>query len=92
MKRMLLLLIPAALLAAETVQASTLQVCPIVPPEQWMKKEKVEPILAGLGYKVIYVQPDGGCWSALAEKDGYRWEVYIHPKTGKVVRLDRRQG
>lgn len=92
MKKIMLLVISSALLTAGAVQASTLQVCPIVSPEQWMKKEKVEPILSGLGYKVFYVQPDGGCWSALAEKDGYRWEVYIHPKTGKVVRLDRRQG
>ena len=91
MKKTLLLIISSVLLASTTAQASTLQVCPIVPPEQWMPKEKIETIVSGLGYKVYFVQPDGGCWTAVAEKDGYRWEVYTNPKTGKVVKLERRQ-
>ncbi len=71
---------------------STPQICPIVAPENWMSTEKVEELALKLGYdKVFYVQPDGGCWVAYSEKDGHRYEVYIHPATGEVVRTELNQ-
>jgi hypothetical protein len=66
------------------------QICPLVPPQQWMSKQQVEALALGLGYeKVFFVQPDGGCWVAYTEKQGVRVELFFHPATGEVVRTER---
>ncbi len=89
--RKILILTVAAIAVAGTAKATPLQICPIVPAENWMTTGKAEQIVRSQGYKVFYVQPDGGCWTALAEMDGSRWEVYVHPATGEVVRVQYRQ-
>ena len=68
---------------------ATPQICPIVPPENWMDKQQVAELALGLGYdKVYFVQPDGGCWVAYSEKDGVRYEVFFHPASGEVIRIE----
>ncbi|MCG7920792.1 MAG: PepSY domain-containing protein [Candidatus Thiodiazotropha lotti] len=68
---------------------ATPQICPIVPPGDWMNKQQVAELALDLGYdKVHFVQPDGGCWVAYSEKDGVRYEVFFHPASGEVVRVE----
>jgi hypothetical protein len=90
MKKFALSLLLANGLMVAASAFATPQICPLVPPEQWMSKQQVEALALDLGYeRVFFVQPDGGCWVAYTEKQGVRDEVFFHPATGEVVRTER---
>ena len=78
-------------LGAATSISATPQICPIVSPENWMTTAQVKQLAFKLGYdRVNFVQPDGGCWVAYSEKDGDRYEVYFHPASGEIVRVEQK--
>ena len=90
MKKLTLSVLLANGLMVAASAFGTPQICPVVPPEQWMSMHQVEALALGLGYeKVFFVQPDGGCWVAYTEEEGVRVEVFFHPATGEVVRTER---
>lgn len=69
--------------------AASEPVCPYVAPDKWMPIERAEEIGRLGGLDLAYVQPDAGCWVAYGTKDGSRFEIFLHPETGDVVRAEQ---
>jgi hypothetical protein len=65
---------------------ATEQTCPYYAPTEWMPRASAEAKARELGYEKFFVQPDGGCWTIYATKDGSRWKIMLDPKTGAIVR------
>ena len=90
MKKIIVSLALMAGLAFAGTVLATQQICPQVPPNEWVSTQQIEAEALKLGYeKVFFVQPDGGCWVAFAEKEGVHYEVFFHPATLEVVRTER---
>lgn len=80
----------AALTAVACLPAAASEpICPYVAPDKWMPIEKAEELGRSAGLDLAYVQPDAGCWVAYGTKDGSRFEIYLHPETGDVVRAEQ---
>lgn len=76
----------AMALLAPVAATATEQTCPYYAPQDWMPRAKAEERARELGFETFFVQPDGGCWTIYATRDGSRIEIMIDPKTGTVVR------
>ena len=43
------------------------------------------------GYTVRGAEMEDGCWEIYAkDKDGQRYEMYLHPVSGEIVKLERK--
>lgn len=82
MKRIVLFVVAAGLLAAVSAHATGLATCDSGPRETWQAQEKLEQILKERGWQIRRVKIDGGCYEVYAiNEKGERVEAYFHPKT-----------
>ncbi len=88
MKKFLVLSIAAASLALGTpANASGNTYCGQA-SGNWMSIDAVKAKAAGMGYNVRRVKREDGCYEVYAiGKNGGRVEIYMHPVTGKVVKI-----
>ena len=58
---------------------------------KWMTIDQAAAKARAHGYRDIReVERDDGCWEVYAtDKNGYRVEVYMHPVTGRIVKIER---
>ena len=91
MKRIVLTLFAAGLLAAASAHATGLATCDSGPRETWQAQEKLEQILKERGWQIRRVKIDGGCYEVYAiNEKGERVEAYFHPKTLEPVPTKKR--
>ena len=50
--------------------------------------EAIEATLAAKGFEVRKVEAEDGELEAYAVKDGERYEIYVDPATGKIVKVE----
>ncbi|VAW03960.1 hypothetical protein MNBD_ALPHA01-1323 [hydrothermal vent metagenome] len=60
--------------------------CNAGPKSEWMPKETITHSLKAQGYKVRKVEVEDGCYEVYAMKDGRKYEIYVNPTTGTVVK------
>ncbi len=60
--------------------------CNAGPKSGWMPKETIAHSLKAQGYKVRKVEVEDGCYEVYAMKDGRKYEIYVNPTTGTVVK------
>ncbi len=57
----------------------------------WKSTDEVRAAMEAKGYRVRRIEEEHGCYEAYAfDKDGRRYELYIHPVTLEVVRVKRK--
>jgi hypothetical protein len=61
--------------------------CGSTDQSSWMSIEAITAKGVALGYEVSNVKTEDGCYELYAKKDGQRFEVYMHPVSGEVVRV-----
>lgn len=77
------LLLGAALPAAADTR------CPVHPRDQWMSVTAMAEKAAALGYAVLGVEPDDGCYEVKArDAGGNRVEVKFDPVSGAAVAIE----
>ena len=86
MNRMIRNAIAAVIVMGAATPALATQ-CTTEPMDKWMKPEQVDKLLTEQGYKVRKVQVEDSCLEAYATKDGKRFEIYLDPVTGKIVKV-----
>jgi len=60
-----------------------------VPRDQWLSIAQVAEKLAGQGYQVRQIEADDGVYEVYAiDGNGARFEAYVHPATGEVLRKE----
>jgi len=58
---------------------------------KWMSKEKARERAMLMGYDARKVKTEDGCYEIYAtNKDGERFEIFMHPVTGKVVETKKK--
>lgn len=78
-----------ALTAAGVAVASDRDRCGAVAAENWMSAGDVASMLAEQAYEVRELERDDGCWEAyVVDADGRRLELYVHPETGEIVKIE----
>ncbi len=56
---------------------------------EWLSHEAIGAKAAELGYEVRKVETDDSCYEVYAlDENGGRVEIYMHPVTGAVVKLE----
>ncbi len=64
--------------------------CGNVASDKWMSVQEITTKVEALGYTVRKVERDDGCYEVYGtNKSGNRFEIYLHPSTGEVVKLER---
>ena len=90
MKRIVLTLFAAGLLAAASAHATGLATCDSGPQTSWKPQADLEKQLKDQGWKINRVKIDGGCYEVYAiNEKGERVEAYFHPKTLAPVPTSR---
>jgi len=64
--------------------------CDAGPKSGWMTKEAVKKHLAAQGYQLRKIEQEDGCYEAYALKDGAKYELYVNPVTGKLVKSKKK--
>ena len=85
MKKVMLLTL-AAMVASPAV-AKTDKFCDVKAGSKWISLQKARQIASAAGYKKIRMGMEAGCFEAEAEKGGQDYEIYIHPVSGKIVKV-----
>lgn len=85
MKKIMLLTL-AAMVASPAV-AKTDNFCDVKHGSKWISLKQARQIASAAGYTKIRMGMEAGCFEAEAEKGGQDYEVYIHPVTGKIVKV-----
>jgi hypothetical protein len=64
--------------------------CGNTPAAEWKSVVEVATIATEAGYTVREVERDDGCYDLkVTDKNGQRFELEIHPRTGEIIRTDR---
>ncbi len=53
---------------------------------QWMSKDQARAKVDAMGYSARKVKVERGCYEVYASKNGTRYEIFMHPVTGKIVK------
>ena len=61
--------------------------CGTTDPSTWMTEEAAMAKAEELGYTASKVKVEDGCYEVYATKDGNRFEVFLHPVTGDLVKV-----
>ena len=85
MKKVMLLTL-AAMVASPAV-AKTDKFCDVKAGSKWISLQKARQIASAAGYSKIRMGMEAGFFEAEAEKGGQDYEVYIHPVSGKIVKI-----
>lgn len=57
---------------------------------KWMTKQAAKEKITALGYETRKVKTEDGCYEVYALKDGDRFEIFLHPVTGKIVKTKKK--
>ncbi|VAX08364.1 hypothetical protein MNBD_ALPHA03-1891 [hydrothermal vent metagenome] len=57
---------------------------------KWMSKDAITQSLTSQGYKVKKIEKEDGCYEAYVKKDGKKYEIYLNPITGAVVKTEEK--
>ncbi|PCJ36084.1 MAG: hypothetical protein COA93_01940 [Alphaproteobacteria bacterium] len=57
---------------------------------KWMSKDVITQSLTSQGYKVKKIEKEDGCYEAYVKKDGKKYEIYLNPITGAVVKTEEK--
>jgi len=80
----------AAAAALPALASSSKAACGNVASDSWMSVQEITAKVEALGYDVRKVERDDGCYEVKGVNDsGKRFEIYLHPSTGEVVKLER---
>ncbi len=64
--------------------------CDAGPKSGWMTKEAIGELLTAQGYQLRKIEQEDGCYEAYVLKDGAKYELYVHPVTGKLVKSKKK--
>ncbi|MCF6216629.1 MAG: PepSY domain-containing protein [Emcibacter sp.] len=64
--------------------------CAAGPKDKWMSKDVITQSLTSQGYKVKKIEKEDGCYEAYVKKDGKKYEIYLNPITGAVVKTEEK--
>ena len=80
-----------ALATASPALATGDKHCNVAPGAKWMTAEQAAAKVRELGYSQIReIERDDNCWEVEArDSRGAEIEIYIHPVSGEVVKLER---
>lgn len=83
-------LVASALIGLIFASASALAVaaenCPRIAPEQWKPEADVRAVTESMGYKVVQIKMDDGCYEVLAtDKKGKKFELQFNPADAKLL-------
>ncbi len=53
---------------------------------KWMSEDEARAKVEALGYSSRKVKVERGCYEVYATKDGTRFEIFMHPVTGEIVK------
>lgn len=67
--------------------ASSDMECGNADPATWMTEDAAKAKGAELGYDVANIKVEDGCYELYARKDGKKFEVFLNPVSGDVVRV-----
>jgi len=63
------------------------EACGTADRSTWMSETAAMDKAAELGYTPSKVKVEDGCYEVYATKDGARFEVFLHPVTGDLVKV-----
>lgn len=75
------------LLAGAGISMAT-EECGMTNKADWMSIEAISAKAAEMGYDVRKVEVDDGCYEVYGIKDGVKTEVYFHPVSAEVVKVE----
>ena len=78
----------AIMFALPALATSDDQDCGNTDQSSWMSIEAITAKGAALGYDVSKVETDDGCYELYGKKDGQSFEIYMHPVSGEVVKVE----
>jgi hypothetical protein len=76
-----------ATLAAIPAQAQSKNLCTVAPGKKWIPMAAAKKVVAAAGYTKIRMGLEAGCYEGEAQKGGVQYEVFVHPQTGKIVKV-----
>jgi hypothetical protein len=77
-----------ALMCTSAVAAAA-QPCTSEPRSKWLERESVRVQVEALGYKVIEIEVENGCYAVeVRDKNGKELDLFIDPVSGKIVRQE----
>lgn len=64
--------------------------CGYVPRAEWRSISEVHTAIEARGYQVREIERDDGCYEVyVRDQSGKRYELYLHPRTLRVVKTER---
>lgn len=84
--RSITLLATLTLLAGFAGAAAASDYCTMAPSSEWRSQDDARAAATALGYEVVRVKVEDGCYELYARKDGRKLEVYMDPVKLTVVR------
>jgi hypothetical protein len=72
-------------IAAAASAAAASETCTRAPREQWKSETEARAAAESMGYKVVRIKADDGCYEVKADKGGRRYEIKFDPTDLRVV-------